>query len=153
MPQTTEIKDMVQTLGTERTIVIILLSFLVVYACILLNEYKKDKTESRKEAREKKERDLEINKNYIEMIKQMTEVITKNSDDMTSIKEYVSGFKGDIKAHTQVADKNFTKVNKNLDDLKVQVKEISKDSENFATKQGLKNIEEKLDEVQFLIKK
>lgn len=131
--------ELVSTYGTNMAIVIIFLSCFLLVFSIAAHRYFKSQDEQ-------KERDDRNNQIYIELIRQMTEAITRNTID-------VSDFKEGLKEHTKLANDNFKEINSDLDDIKGQVSDIARKSDDLATKNDLSEVERKIDEMRSQLKK
>lgn len=133
------IEEMAQSNGTDRTIVILFLAIVLIFFSVFLKRYLKSLDEQ-------KEMSKENNKNYIEMIRQMTEAITRNTSD-------VGDFKCGLEDHDTKASESFRQVNSRFDDLEKKVDIIEDKTDNVATKTMITEVKEDLKDLRNSLKK
>lgn len=133
------IEEMAQSNGTDRTIVILFLAIVLIFFSVFLKGYLKSLDEQ-------KEMSKENNKNYIEMIRQMTEAITRNTSD-------VGDFKCGLEDHDTKASESFRQVNSRFDDLEKKVDIIEDKTDNVATKTMITEVKEDLKDLRNSLKK
>lgn len=148
--QLKQVEQLVQSNGTERTIVIIFLAIVVMMFGVFLKRYVDNQEDLKKINKERSDEYIRINEEnsekYIELITSMTSAMTKNSGDIGEFKEGLS-------RHTDKADKSFKDIHENLDLIKDKVNDIANNSKEYATKKDLSQVETKIDEVKNIIKK
>lgn len=134
-----QVEELVENQGTDRAIVIIFLAIVLVFFGVFFRRYLKSLDEQ-------KEMSKENNKNYIEMIRQMTEAITRNTSD-------VGDFKCGLKDHDTKASESFRQVNSRFDDLEKKVDIIEDKTDNVATKTMITEVKEDLKDLRNSLKK
>ena len=133
------IEELVVNNGTDRAITIIFLAIVLIFFGVFFRRYLKslDKQE---------EIQNRNNSNYINLIKQITEAITNNTND-------VGDFKAGLSDHDKHSVDNFQKLNLRLDDLEEKVDIIEANTENSATKAMLSELKEELKDIRVKLKK
>jgi methyl-accepting chemotaxis protein len=148
--QLKQVEELVQSNGTERTIVIIFLAIVVIMFGVFLKRYVDNQEDLKKINKERSDEYIRINeensKKYIELISKMANVVERNSGD-------IGDFKASLSRHTDHADKSFRDIHQSLDQIKVKVNDIANNSKEYATKKDLSQVETKIDEVKNIIKK
>lgn len=148
--QLKQVEELVQSNGTERTIVIIFLAIVVMMFGVFLKRYVDNQEDLKKINKERSDEYIRINeensKKYIELISRMATVVERNSGD-------IGDFKASLSRHTDKADKSFKDIHENLDLIKDKVNDIANNSKEYATKKDLSQVETKIDEVKNIIKK
>lgn len=148
--QLKQVEELVQSNGTERTIVIIFLAIVVMMFGVFLKRYVDNQEDLKKINKERNDEYIRINeensKKYIELISRMANVVERNSGD-------IGYFKASLSRHTDHADKSFRDIHENLDLIKDKVNDIANNSKEYATKKDLSQVETKIDEVKNIIKK
>lgn len=139
---TSELKAMEEIVvnnGTDRAIVIIFLAIVLVFFGVFFRRYLKS-LDKQEEIQDRN------NENYINLIRQMTETITKNTND-------VGAFKIGLNDHDKHSIDNFEKLNIRLDDLEKKVDIIEDNTENSATKVMVNEVKKELQNIREQIKK
>lgn len=132
-------EEIVVNNGTDRAIVIIFLAIVLVFFGVFFRRYLK--------SLDKQEEIQDINnENYINLIRQMTETITKNTND-------VGDFKCGLEDHDTKASESFRQVNSRFDDLEKKVDIIEDKTDNVATKTMITEVKEDLKDLRNSLKK